>query len=73
MHLRQNIITFDRGGNFQPGVFELRKPRPTVTQSGSLTNKTNPLRQRGPKEKRTYVVAGVRPNAVSEFDPPVKV
>lgn len=71
-HLRTEIIAFDRGGKFQPGIFVLRKPtKVSGKQQGSATNQTAPkhMRRRGPKETRQYVIAGVRPNANSEFDP----
>ena len=62
--MREEIIIFDRGGNFDPGEFELRAPPPSSLATGKRQggpHKTRTAQQRRDVPKRPYrVVKNVR-------------
>jgi hypothetical protein len=62
--LRSEIIAFDRGGQFEPGVYVLRPMAPANRlgkQQGSKKNQTNPKRERNTRKRRVnHTVTGVR-------------
>lgn len=70
--LRTEIIAFDKGA---PKAFKdehtfilppAKEKWSTGKQQGSKRSQT----KRGPKEKRTYILTDIRPNALKEFDRP---
>lgn len=58
--LRSEIISFDRGAKFQPGVFTLYAPHPTA-KVGKMQGSATGQRDK-PKKKRAkyHIVSGVR-------------
>lgn len=59
--MRQEIITFDRGGAFEPGTFQLAAPQPSK-QTGKRQSKSNKRAAPGSTKKRMapHVVTNVR-------------
>jgi hypothetical protein len=63
--LRSEIIAFDRGGVFEPGVYELRPMSPSNRlgkQQGLAESQTKPhkFRAGNPKRKSPHTITGVR-------------
>lgn len=70
--MRNEIIAFDRGGDFEPGEYTLHVPHPaqrTKKAQGSTTNKTKPWKQRSktPKRASPKVVKNVRTGPASHI------
>lgn len=78
--LRTEIIAFDRGGTFQPGVYELKPTGPSETekarkgyQTGSDTNRTKPgnIPEKSPRKTlkiariKRHNVTGIRPSGAN--------
>lgn len=73
--LRQEIVTFDRGGTFSPGSFTLPRPNPSIhlgEGKGSDTSRNKPRHLKQKREVR-HLVTGVRPHASTERDHPAHV
>lgn len=64
--LRSEIVSFDRGGGFEPGEYRLIPPRPSF-RGGSKrkSGKSGTHPQRGNKGHR-HIVSGVRQRVTSE-------
>lgn len=61
-YMRQEIIAFDRGGQFEPGEYTLSAPQPSK-QSGKRQGGKNPKAPsggRGKKRKPYHIVTNVR-------------
>lgn len=68
--MRSEIIAFDRGGTFVPGIFLLRAPQPTKRLGkarGSLTSKTKPRPRRPKKRRSPTVILDVRHGPASHI------
>jgi hypothetical protein len=73
--LRNEVLAFDRGGEFAPGEYVLTPVQPTVRLGANKTPrdparnlKSNPRRGTRGKRKRAYhVVSGVRARMVDEW------
>lgn len=74
--MRNEIIAFDRGGEFAPGTYTLAPVQPTVRLDapsrkarGIPQRKTGKFPQRGRRTKRTYhVVSGVRAKMMADWE-----
>ncbi len=72
--LRSEIIAFDRGGSFQPGVYQLRPVAPSQTAEAQAerykANETRHLRASSPNKPRKQLrVAKVKRHEVSGVRP----
>lgn len=76
--LRTEIIAFDRGGEFQPGEYELKAPTPAETEEGRKNysrsetnrNKTGASPTKGPRKPliakiQRHNVTGIRPKGAT--------
>ena len=59
-NLRNEIITYDRGGSFEPAVFVLPAPSPARTTGKRQGSSTNDNRKNKKKRKAYTPVKGVR-------------
>lgn len=67
-NLRTEIVAFDRGGTFQPGMYTLKVIHPSeIKRRGKAHGKSTPNDERGggSKRKRHYMVSGVRPHGAN--------
>jgi len=55
--LSREIVSFDRGGSFAPGQYDLRQPEPTAPRGSGTRHKGNP--RMGNKAPH-HVTAGIR-------------
>lgn len=71
--LRSEVVAFDRGGEFAPGDYVLKKVQPTVRLDAPIKRKAGPRNgkkpQNGNRPKRPYhQVIGVRERMVPDWE-----
>ena len=68
--LRTEIISFDRGGKFEPGVYTIRPLSPSEFPRGARTggkDRTNRNSRRGVRMRPMKIIKSVRNNAHIEY------
>lgn len=66
--LRTEIATFDRGGSFDPGVYDINPLSPSEAPTGSAHSKASFKRGRlGYQRAKPHILNGVRGSASSEY------
>lgn len=59
--LRSEIVSFDRGGSFEPGIYKLRPLAPSDRASGKRQGSAKAVPSKNPKKRQAYHwVRGVR-------------
>ena len=61
--LRAEIISFDRGGGFSPGTFELIPIQPSHQARGRRIGGNTPAKPFSENRRKKHIVSGVRHNA----------
>jgi hypothetical protein len=66
--LRTEIATFDRGGTFDPGVYDINPLSPSEEPNGRANSLGAPKRGRHDhKRSKPHILKGIRGNALSEY------
>lgn len=53
LHIQKELIAFDRGGAFMPGIYELKKPWANNTLKSKAWRKPHPTKNKGVGPKKT--------------------
>lgn len=60
--LRSEIVSFDRGGKFEPGVYTLAKCYAPQTQGARATRAYSKSGKPGKNKRKPHVTTGIRPH-----------